>query len=111
MGFKIMNKELNAYSLEGVQCLDYYERNKEYHINPKYASYGDVLVQTKRVCCGISLKFKLFFRNHWYWKPHFHWKYGTYYFHWLFFMIWFDKEYREVFDKVIKDHLSEVGSA
>lgn len=104
-----MNKELNATSLEGVQCLDYYERNKKYHINPKHASYGAVLVESKRVFSGVSLKFKLFFRKHWYWEPHFQWKYGTYYFHWLFFMVWFDKEYRKS-HKIIKDHLSEVGS-
>lgn len=111
MGFRIMNRKLNAYSLEGMSCINYYEQNKEYHINPKYVSYGDVLVQTKRVVCGFSLKLKFFFRNHWYWKPHYYWKYDIHYFHWLFFMIWIDKEYKDVFDKVIKDHLSEAQSA
>jgi hypothetical protein len=111
MGYKIMNRELTAYSLEGWECLRYYESNKDLHLNPKMTCYGDVLVQTKRVVSGISLKFKFFFKNHWYWKPSFHWKYGNYYFHFLFFMFWFDFEYVEKFDKIIKDHVAEAATS
>lgn len=110
MGYRIMNKELTGISFEGYDCLRYYEESKYRHIDPKYVCYGDVLVQTKRVFYGISFKLKLLFRNHWYWKPSFHWKYGTYYFHWLFFMFWFEREYKEIFDKIIKDHLSEIDN-
>ena len=107
MGYKIMNKELNAWSLEGESCIRYYEQNKDMHLNPKYTCYGDVLVQTKRVFSGITFKLRFYFKNHWHWKPSFHWKYGTYYFHWLFFMSWFEREYVDKFDKIIKDHLAE----
>jgi hypothetical protein len=107
MGYKIMNRELNATSLEGIKCIDYYEQNKQFHVNPKYVSYGDVLIQTKHVLSGFSFKFKIYFRNRWLWKPHFYWKYGNNYFHWLFFMFWFEYEYVEVFDKIIKDHLTD----
>ena len=107
MGYKIMNRELDAYSLEGWDCIKSYEENKELYINPKYYLYGSVLVQTKRVLSGFSLKFKIYFKNHWYWKPYYHWKYGTYYFHWLFLMSWFEPEYVDKFDKIIKDYLSE----
>lgn len=103
----IMNRDLTAYGLQGQDCIDYYNRNKDLHLNPQLVCYGDVLVKTKDVFSGISFRLKLYFRNHWYWKPSYHWKHGYYYFHWLFFMIWFDKEYIEVFDKIIKDHLSD----
>ena len=111
MGLKIMNRDLSAYSLDGFHCIDEYNRNKDYYLNPKSVCYGDVLVETKPVLSGISFKCKLYFRNHWYWKPYFRWKYGNYYFHWLFFMLWFDKEYVDVVDKIIKDHLAEAGLA
>jgi hypothetical protein len=107
MGYKIMNRELTGYSLAGNYCPRYYEDNKQMHLNEKYTTYGDVLVQTKRVFSGINLKFRFYFKNHWYWKPSFHWKYGSNYFHWLFFMFWFEREYAEQFDKIIKDHLSD----
>ena len=111
MNYRIMNRKLDAYSLEGVSCIKYYDENKDRYINPKYNCYGDVLVQTKRVFCGITLRFKVFFKHHWYWKPNFHWKHGLYYFHWLFFMFWYEREYKDVFDKIIKDHLGELEAS
>jgi len=47
----------------------------------------------KRTFSGIQIKISLFFRNQWYWRPRVMWKYGERHFHWLFFMIWFYKEY------------------
>lgn len=107
MGYKIMNRELTAYSLEGQCCLDYYESMKDKHISKDYICYGDVLVQTKSVFSGIQVTVSIYFRNHWYWKPSFHWKYSNYYFYWLFFMFWFNKKYIDKPEKVIKDHLAE----
>ena len=107
MGYKIMNRELTAYSLKGFNCPSYYENNKYLYTDPKYVCYGDVLVETERVCVGFEIRLKLFFRNHWYWKPRFYWKYGDRYFHWLFFMFWINKEYGEVNPKIIKDHLKD----
>ena len=106
MGYKIMDREQTAYSLDGWNCPDYYERNKDKHIDKKYNSYGDVLVETDRVKSGIGIKVNVFWRNQWYWIPIFS-KYGKY-FHWLFFMIWVDYEYRESNPRVIADHLGEI---
>lgn len=107
MGYRIMNKELTAYSMEGPHCIMDYDISKKYILSKSSLSYGDVLVETKRVFSGLSIKVKIFWKNHWWWKPEFYWKYEVYYFHWLFFMIWFEREYVDQFDKIIKDHLSE----
>ncbi len=109
MGFRIMNRELDGISLTGPECIKTYEEYRKYHINPNSTLYGDVLVETRRVFSGVCFKLKIYFKQHWYWKPHKHWKYGMYYFHWLFFMFWFEKEFIEVTDKIIKDHLSELN--
>ncbi len=84
-----------------------YDGYKTSHLNPKSTKYGAVLCSTKRIFNGVELKVKFFFRNHWYWKPEFRWRFGTRYFHWLFFMTWFDKCYTTEIDKVVKDHLNE----
>jgi hypothetical protein len=105
MGYKIMNRELTGYSLSGFDCPQVYERNKKYHISKKYNSYGDVLVKTQKILSGFQLKLSIFYRNHWYWKPFYHLKHRIYYFHWLFFMFWIDREYTESKPEIIKDHL------
>lgn len=104
--YKIMNKDLDAYSMQGFDCPEYYDRDKDAHLNKNDTRYGDVLVKTKRVKIGFGIKVKIFYRKHWYWKPYFSWKYNKY-LHWLFFMIWYENEYDDVIDKVQKDHLTE----
>gem|GEM_PF-6451371 len=103
-----MNRDLTAYSLSGFHCEKWYEENKSYYLNPESNYYGQVLVRMKRVKVGFSIKVKLFYRNQWYWKPHFSWKFSKY-FHWLFFMLWVDSEYDDVPDVIVSDHLKESG--
>jgi hypothetical protein len=103
--YQIMNKEMTACSISGYECLRYYERDKEAHLNPKDSRYGDVLVKMKRVKSGIQIKLKLKWMNI-YWKPRFSWEYNKY-FHWLFFMLWFGFTYSDVIDSVVSDHLSD----
>ena len=103
--YQIINRELNAYSLSGYECLRYYEKDREAHLNPKDSRYGDVLVKMKRVKSGFEFRLKiswLFFD----WKPKLSWKYSKY-FHWLFFMFWFEFTFLDIVDSVISDHLSE----
>jgi len=107
--YQIMNKEMTAYSISGYECLRYYERDKEAHLNPKDSRYGDVLVKMKRVKSGIEIKLKLKWMNI-YWKPHFSWRYNKY-FHWLFLMLWFDFTYTDVIDCVVSDHLADSNKA
>lgn len=103
-----MNKELTGISSSGgFEVIRIYNDNKKYHIDQKYISYGDILVQTKRCFSGVNIELQLFFRNQWNWKPLSHWKYGDRYFHWLFFKLFIRKEYVEKIDKIIKDHLKE----
>jgi hypothetical protein len=100
-----MNKELTAYSLSGYDCLRYYEREKQAHLNENDSRYGDVLVRMKRVKSGYEIKLKIKWIGI-HWKPKFSWKYNKY-FHWLFFMVWINTDYKDVVDCVVLDHLSE----
>ena len=103
--YKIMNKDLTAYSSSGWDCPKRYEEDKLAHLNDRDARYGDVLVLLKRVKVGYDIKIRFYFRSHWYWKPIFS-KYGGY-FHWLNIMIWANATYDDIKDKVEKDHLTE----
>ena len=107
--YQIMNKELTAYSISGYECLRYYERDKQAHLNPNDSRYGDVLVKMKRVKSGFEIKLKIKWINI-YWKPVFSWKYNKY-FHFLFFMLWFDFSYSDIIDCVISDYLSSYAQA
>jgi len=104
--YRIYNKNLNGFSLSGWDCQRYYKEAKEAHLNKNDARYGDKLVKMKRIKTGVNLRLKFYFRYHWYWKPHYSFKFNTY-FHWLFFMIWVDAEYDDIIDKVEKDDLAE----
>ena len=106
--FEIRTANLDAIRTSGgIDVIEYYESKKQLHLDKKYVCYGDKLVSTKRIKVGVSFKFKFFYRNHWYKKPHFQWNNWNKCFHWLFFMFWFESLYDDVVDKVIKDHLSE----
>ena len=108
MRYEIRSANLKGISLSGgADVIQYYESKKDLNLNKNTVCYGDKLVSTKRVKIGFSLKFKFFYRNHWYKKPFFEWSDWNKCFHWLFFMFWFESIYDDVVDKVIKDHLSE----
>ena len=100
-------EQTGIFQSGGTDLLHTYERNKKYHLMPGSVKYGAVLIRTKRVKVGFEVKVKLFYRDHWYWKPEFYWRYGMRYFYWLFFMIWLDGEYHDVPDGVVMDHLAD----
>lgn len=109
MSYEVRTRDLSGIKLSGYSAKEYYDDNFEYHINPKYVSYGDVLVSTKRVKVGFTLKLKILYRRRFYWKPEYRFRpnWGECYFHWLFFMFWFEFNYDDIMDKIVKDHLSE----
>lgn len=106
MNYAIYSKDLSGYKLEGWTCLESYERDKKWHLDPNSLCYGDKLVSLKRVKSGISIRWTFYWRRHFYWKPQFSWKYSRY-FHWLWFMLWIEDVYCDEIDKIVADHLEE----
>jgi len=104
--YRIYNKEMDAFFTQGIYCKKEYEQMKQSILNPNSTYYGAKLVILKRIKIGFSIKVKILYRNHFYWKPHFSFKYSKF-FHWLFFMIWFENEFDEVKDYVLKDYLRD----
>ncbi|UZS00242.1 hypothetical protein [Chondrinema litorale] len=107
MLYQVMNPELNAYHFGGPRAPEWYEEKKEWILNPNSRIYGYKLVKMKRVRSGFEIKLKIFYKAQWYWKPHIQFNKFNRYFHWLFFMLWFEFEYRDIIDKIEKDHLKE----
>lgn len=105
--YRIYNRELTAYSLEGQYCINWYEDNKKNHLNPDKNSYGQVLCLTKQKASGLKFSLRFYWTKEFFLiKPVFSWRYGKS-FNWLFFRFDITVEYFTVFDKIIKDHLSE----
>lgn len=103
--FAIYNDKLTKMSLRSENADAFYEEGFEAHLDPESSRYGDKLVLLKRAKVGFQIKFRFYWRNTFHAKPTFYCKDGVRYFHWLCFMSWFDYEYDEVIDKVVKDHL------
>lgn len=106
--YAIMNRDMDAYSLKGFDCVRYYEEKRKYHIDEKYNSYGDVLVRMKNVKSGIEINFKINWRGYVYWKPALKFKH-EFRFNFLIFSIDAKMRYRDIPHYVESDHLGETG--
>lgn len=106
--FAIMNKELNAYSLQGdwQKVSNFYESMKEHHLSETSSCYGDVLVEMFPKLSGIRFTFTIT-KHCWEFKPKIKWKYEKS-FDWLWFLIKFETLENDFDYKVIRDHLNEI---
>lgn len=57
MDFRIMTRDLRGFKTGGPGTDIYYENNRDFHIDKKFTSYGDVLVLTKMVKSGFSVNY------------------------------------------------------
>jgi hypothetical protein len=108
--YAVYTKELDGIILGDIDTSyqnheKWMEEHKKYIINKDSYMYGCVLVNTKRVKCGVEIKFS-FNNSYCVKKPQLPSHY-SYSFHWLWFHAWFNFEYRYAVDKILIDYLKE----
>ena len=102
-----MSKDMKDEISSGWHCLDKYEQDKRYHLDPNNREYGAVLCLTKKVKSGITFNLNIIKTIQW--KPRIYLKYMPFNIQWLCFFLYTDFIYDEITGDIIADHLKTIS--